>query len=218
MPDMQPWTYSHLDGFETCPRQFHAKYVLKKFPWTPTAATKWGDEVHKAFESRIRDGVELPASMQQWSKLVDQFANLPGTKLIEKKLAVDKNFQSCDYWESWSRGNVDLSVICKSHGVLVDWKTGKYKPSEQLMLYAGYAFANWPQLETVQTGFVWLKDKKIDKRTYTRDDVPVIWQEFVPRVRRLELAYEGDKWPARPSGLCKGWCPVRDCEHWKEKP
>jgi len=212
---MSAWTYSHLEGYETCPRQFHAKYVLKRFPFVATEATKWGDAVHKAFENRIEHGDALPNNMSQWTKLVDQFARLPGTKLIEKKLAVDRSFETCDYWSAWSRGKVDLTVINKDAAVMVDWKTGKFKPSEQLMLYAGYGFANWPQVQKIETGFVWLKDRKLTKKVWTREEQPIIWQEFAPRVRRLELAHEKDQWPARPSGLCKGWCPVTDCEHYK---
>jgi hypothetical protein len=217
MPDMKAWTYSQLDGFETCPRQYHAKTVLRRFKFEPTAATEWGDKVHKAFEAAIEDNTLLPEGMTQWQSIANALTAMPGTKYVEKKLAVDRNFEAVDYWSSWSRGNVDLTVIHKNHGVLVDYKTGKYKPSEQLMLYAGYAFAHWPKLESVQTGFIWLKSKKVEKKVYRRDEVPVIWQEFIPRVRRLELAYEKDQWPARPSGLCNGWCPVTDCEHYKAK-
>lgn len=211
------WTYSHLEAFETCPRQFHAKTVLKRFKFEPTIHTEWGNRVHKAFEGAIAEGTPLPEGMETWQKLADQLRALPGQKLIEKKFAVDANFQTCDYWHSWSRGNIDLTVIHKSEGVLLDYKTGKPKPSEQLMLYAGYVFAHYPSLQRIQTGFAWLKTRKIERKTFTRDEVPVIWQEFLPRVRRLELAYEKDAWPARPSGLCNGWCPVTDCEHYKTK-
>ena len=45
-----------------------------------------------------------------------------------------------------------------------------------------------------------------------RADGSGIWQGFVPRVAKLESAYERDKWPAKTSGLCKAWCPVLSCE------
>jgi hypothetical protein len=100
-------------------------------------------------------------------------------------------------------------VLNGNKALLLDWKTGKRKfDSSQLKLFAGLAFAHYPQVEIVFTGFVWLKEGKIDKDTFTREDVPAIWQEFVPRVRRLERAYEEDKFPPKPSGLCSKWCPV----------
>jgi hypothetical protein len=47
---------------------------------------------------------------------------------------------------------------------------------------------------------------------FQREDVPKIWQEFAPRVQRLELAHQENRWPKKPSGLCRKHCPVRDCE------
>jgi PD-(D/E)XK nuclease superfamily len=217
MTAMKPWTYSQLEKFETCPRQFYETTHTKKYPFVQSEASLWGNRVHAAFENVFKNGDPLPTGMTQWQGLANQFAAIPGTKLVEKKFAIDRNFASCDYWDSWSRGNIDLTIIHRDQGVLVDWKTGKYKPTEQLMLYAGYAFANYPQLTQIQTAFAWLKDKKLERKKWSREEVPVIWQEFVPRIRRMELAHEKDDWKPRPSGLCKGWCPVTDCEHWEPK-
>lgn len=217
MSEMGVWTYSQLDTFEQCARQYHAKYVVKRFPFVETDATRWGNRVHAAFEAVFTDGTPLPEGMTQWQKLVNKFAAIPGVKKVEQKIAIDRNFQAADYWKSWSRGKIDLTIVNGSEAVLADWKSGKYKATEQLMLYAGYAFANGPQLKKVQTVFAWLRDRKLETKSFTRDQLPVIWQEFVPRVRRLELAYERDIWPAKPSGLCKGWCPVTDCEHYQNK-
>jgi hypothetical protein len=90
--------------------------------------------------------------------------------------------------------------------------TGKRKPSEQLDLYAAYTFAYQPQVEVVTTAFIWLKEKRIDKAERRREDLPDIWQKLMPRVRKLESAYERESWPERPSGLCKAYCPVTTCK------
>ena len=132
-------------------------------------------------------------------------------------MAVDKNFQPADWDNAWSRGIADLVIINGNKAAIFDHKTGKRKPTEQLMLYAGYTFAMYPDVDYVTTGFVWLKDKKIDKQAFTRGQVSEIWLEFLPRVRKLELAYEKDNWPCRPSGLCHGWCPAKTCEFYRSK-
>jgi hypothetical protein len=105
-----------------------------------------------------------------------------------------------------------LVVIHGDKAVVADYKTGKRKPTEQLDLYANYVFAHHPEINKVTTGFIWLKEKKIDWTPRERSEVPIIWQNFVPRVNKLESAYERDRWPAKTSGLCKAWCPVLSCE------
>jgi len=213
-----PVTYSHIDAFETCPKQFHEVKVLRSVVEPETEAQRWGIKVHTAFEHAMLDGTPLPEGMKQWQPLADKFYALPGEKLAEYQFAVDRNFQATGWSGSWSRGIADLVVIHKKRALVADWKTGKRKPSEQLQLYAGFIKAKWPEVEVIQTAFVWLKEKKITKATIQADTgVPIIWQGFIPRVRRLERAYENDAWPAKPSGLCNGWCPVKTCTYYKEK-
>lgn len=213
----RPWTYSHLDQFETCPKRFHEVKIAKNYPDPPGEAIKWGNEVHAAFEDRVLKGVPLPEGMKRWEGIAVKLAALPGEKFSELRMAIDKAFKPCDYWHSWSRGQPDLLVVNKQKAAVVDYKTGKRKPSEQLELYALYVFAHYPEVDAVDTAFVWLKDEKIDRKTITRDEVPVTWQSFLPRVSKLESAYERESWPARPSGLCKGWCPVTGCEHYRTR-
>jgi hypothetical protein len=214
---LQAWTYSHLDKFETCPKQFYHSNVARDFVSLPTEATKWGERVHTAFEDRIQVGTPLPEGMTQWEPIAAKIAALPGEKRVEEKMAIDKNFKPAPWKEAWSRGIADLLVTYKDTAVVLDYKTGKRKPSEQLSLYAAFTFANFPEVTKVTTGFVWLKEKKIDKESFTKDDVSGIWKELLPKVHKLESAYERDSWPARPSGLCKGWCPVTTCPHYKTK-
>lgn len=211
------WTYSQLDKFETCPRQFFHVRVARDVVEPPTEHTIWGEKVHTALEYRVRDGAPLPEGMTQWEGLARKLATMPGVKHCEEKLALDKNFQPAEWGNAWSRGIADLLVTHKSEAVVMDYKTGKRKLTDQLTLYAAYTFAHYPEVKTVTTGFVWLKDKKIDKEQFSREDLPKIWQNFLPRVRKLELAYERNSWPCRPSGLCRGWCPVKQCEFYKNR-
>jgi hypothetical protein len=162
-------------------------------------------------------GTPLPEGMQQWESIAAKLCALPGTKLCEYKMAVDSNFKQTGWKTAWTRGIADLVVINGKKAAVFDHKTGKRKLTEQLSLYAAYVFIHFPEVEEVTTGFIWLKEKKVDKETFHRDQLHEIWQGFLPRVIKLESAYDRDSWPARPSGLCKGWCHVRECAHWKDK-
>lgn len=212
MSNMPAWTYSQLEAFETCPRKFYHLKVLRDIVEPPSPHAEWGTKVHSAFEYRIKDGTPLPEGMTQWSPIADKIARLSGEKHCEMKMALDKNFQPTDWKKAWSRGIADLTVVNGTKAATLDYKTGKRKPTEQLQLYAAYTFAYYPQVEQVTTMFVWLKERKVDKEVIVRDQLPDIWNSMLPRVRKLEAAHESNRWPERPSGLCKAWCPVTSCK------
>ncbi len=212
MTHKQPaWSYSALTKFETCPKQYYHVKVAKDVAEQPTDATIWGERVHKHLEDRVKHGTPLPDMLRSYEKFIQPIADKPGIKLVEQQLAINAALQPTDWFakDAWCRGIVDVGVLSGSKGVLLDYKTGKRKPeSSQLKLFAALAFAHYESLRVVHTGFVWLKDSKLDSETFTREGVALIWQEFLPRVQRLERAYKEDKFPPKPSGLCRSWCPV----------
>lgn len=206
-----PWSYSSLTSYETCPKRYYLTRVVKKVVEPETEATKWGTEVHTALENRMKDGTELPDSMKKWEPLCVKILSYGGELFTERKYALTANFKPTGWFakDAWVRGIVDVGVLFDSKAVLVDWKTGKPKPeSDQLKLFAGFVMHSEPEVHKVNTGFAWLAHNKLTKENFSRDDLSGIWQGFIPRVRRLEIAYEQDKWEAKPSGLCKAWCPV----------
>jgi PD-(D/E)XK nuclease superfamily len=208
-----PWSYSGLTSFETCAKRYYHIKVARDVKDAPGEAALWGSIVHKHLEDRVRDGTQLPSSIAGYESLVAPLLATTGTLLIEQQMAVDIALQPVE-WDSpeaWCRGIVDLGLITSSgtQAMLLDWKTGKRKPdSDQLMLFAGLAFSHFPKLQQVQTSFIWLKDKKIDKQSFSRSDLPDIWQRFLPRVSRLVRAYVTASFPPKPSGLCAKYCPV----------
>lgn len=215
---MPPWTYSQLSTFETCPKQYYHKYVAKEFPFVKTTESAWGDRVHLAFESRVFSGELLPDGMTQWEPFMRKLAALPGEKHAEKQLAVDELYRPASYWDSpWTRGKADLLVLHGDSAAVFDYKTGKKRPSDQLTLYAAYVFSYYPQVSTVHTRAVWLKEKTLTKDVVQREELPFVWQGFAKRANSIEQAHEKNEWPERPSGLCRGWCPVSTCRHWAKK-
>jgi hypothetical protein len=213
-----PWSYSSLTAFETCPRRYYLTRVSKQVTEPPSEAIVWGNEVHKALELRIAEDKPLPNHLTGYEGIVTKILSKPADQVLtEQQLAVTSSFEPADWWgqDTWCRGVIDLAIVNGSTAVLLDWKTGKIKPdSDQLKLFAALIMAHNPEVTKAKTGFVWLKHGKITAEKYTREDIPAIWQQFSPRVRRLELAFESDKWMAKPSGLCRAWCPVgrSNCE------
>lgn len=219
MAKMKPWTYSHLDAFETCPKRYYHTRVAYDVKEPESEHIKWGNSVHKAFEENVSLNKPFPEEMSAFSNIGRQLREMPGIKHCEMKMAIDRAFKPVEWFSktAWSRGIADLLVETPKKVLLIDYKTGKRKVSEQLTLYALYAFATYPTVNEVESGFIWLKEKKIDKETYQRKDVPELWKPFLTRASKLERAFQEDQWPARPSGICRGWCPCTECPHWERK-
>jgi hypothetical protein len=176
-----------------------------------TEATIWGNKVHKALELFAKGQSPLPEELKKYERYVRKIQSYEGKRVVEERMALDANFRPTTWMAKnvWCRGIIDIGVVGSDAAYLLDWKTGKRKPdSDQLRLFAALAFAHYPWIDKVVTGFIWLKDAKFDKQAFTRNQLPEIWNEFLPRISRLAVAYKDDKWIPKPSGLCKNWCPV----------
>lgn len=214
------WSYSSLNAFETCPKRYYLTKVSKEVKEPQTEATLWGNRVHKALEHRLVKNTPLPDGMETFEPLAATISEkAKGGKLeAEQKMALTKSYKPTSWFgkDVWVRGITDFTITKGDKVFIGDWKTGKPTPnSAQLKLTAAMTMHIKPWVNTVINAFVWLKNGTISHEVFTREDIPEIWQEFHPRVGRIEKAIEDDKWPARPSGLCAKWCPVgkKLCEH-----
>lgn len=218
MPSVVPWSWSSLQSFETCPWRHYLTKISKEIVEPTTPALSEGRATHKALEDGV-NGKAMLGYYQKYQPIVQRVRAATGQKHTEVKFGVTANFQRTGFFDKnvWCRGVIDLAVVGANTGVLVDWKTGKPKEdSDQLKLFSAAGFTMYPFLKKMKTGFAWLDHDKITTETYYPEDVPIIWQEFIPRVKRMEIAQERGQWIKQPSGLC-GWCPVgrAKCEHWQ---
>lgn len=211
MAAVLPWSYSSLQAFETCPKRFYLTRISKQVREPQTEATMWGNEVHKALEHAVAGTKTLGPNFSQYQPIVDRLRATDGKKYTEQKFGLTSGFKPTAFFGSdvWFRGVLDLTIVKPKVGIVLDYKTGKVKTDgDQLKLFAAATFAQHPYLEVVKTGYLWLAADKTTAQDFKKEDVPVIWQEFLPRIQRMEKAQEDDKWLPNPSGLCKAWCPV----------
>lgn len=204
-------SYTSITSFETCPRRHYILRVTKEVFEPPSDALTWGNTVHKALELRLRDKTELPQGMVSYEPYAQKLEAKSGELMVEEEIALTRNMERVGWWDrkAWLRGKLDIAIVNGKKAGIFDWKTGNRKPdNDQLKLFAGIAFTAFPEVEEVTTGFIWLKDAKFDKQVFTRDQNPEIWMDFSTRIARVERAHETGKWPAKPSGLCRNWCPV----------
>ncbi len=212
------WSYSALDAFNTCPKRYYLTKVSKEVKEPQTEQTIWGNEVHRALEHRITKHTPLPLTMQQFEPIAATVVERAKDGVIkaEQKMALTRDYRPTTWFgkDVYVRGITDFTIQKGDSVFIGDWKTGKPTPaSAQLKLTAAMTFAHSPYVKKIVNAFVWLKTGGVTTQVFTREDIPAIWQEFEPQVRRIEQAIELDKWPAKPSGLCRAWCPCTGCEH-----
>lgn len=206
------WSFSSVNDFLNCPKSYYLKRVSKETPVVETEAMRFGTMQHKHLEDRVRKNTPLPPDLSWLDPMLTKFANIPdGEIFAEHQVALTKGLKYCGWFDKtvWVRGILDVGYRTETESCVLDYKSGKRKfDKDQLMLFAGLEFATRPLLEKVKTGYVWLKDKKLDTEVYTRADVPMIWGHFIPTVEKIEKAMMTGEWKSVPSGLC-GWCSAK---------
>lgn len=217
------WSFSGLKNFEVCPKRFYHTAIKKDFVEEKGEVLIWGQQVHEAIEKHMKKGKAFPLGMKQLEEVVAPIKAAAETRgatlLTEQKLALNDEMKPCGWFDEqvWVRVVLDCAILFKDRAMLVDWKTGKRKEEEdQLALMAGVMFAQEPELETVDSAFVWLgerKNRRLSRITYTRDDVPAIWERFLKRVENYQDAFRNTEYPAQPGHLCRRYCPVKSCPY-----
>jgi hypothetical protein len=219
------WSFSSLTNFETCANKYAQTSVYKTFPDTMSADGVWGVAVHTALEKRLTVKQPLPDDMpfEKWARVIESMKKPDDTLRCEIKVALNRQFRQTGYWDKdvWYRGVLDLFLIQGggSTAWVGDWKTGKVKDDPtQLKLFVASASCLYPDIERYVVKNIWLKHDQITPKNnegdiFMREWIPGIWQEILPRVKRMEDAYNSQVFPMKPNGLCKNYCPVLSCPH-----
>lgn len=215
-----PWSYTSLDDFVNCPRQFYEKRVAKSVKEEKSEQMIWGERVHKWFELRQLENQALPDDVAEHEPFMQRLKKMPGLAWTEQKVALNRKMETCGFFDAdvWFRGVIDYKKVHREHAVVVDYKTGKpHSKFNQLKLFALHTFADHPDVEAVDVMFYWTKTQGTTKQIYRRSEIPELWKSFVPNLRQYAQAFKEDIWQPRPSGLCNGWCSVTSCEFWKPR-
>lgn len=215
------WSYSTLNRFENCPKQYYHINVKKdvKDEYGDSEAGSEGNAIHTALFKRVTKGVPLPIAYRHFEAVAAKFANTPGDKSGELRLALNRKFLPVAFFadDVYLRAIIDLLIIRGDTAIVVDWKTGKVKPDfTQLAMSAAVLSQSAPEIETFRLAFVWLNYNNISLMTYTRDEIRSQWTTLLPRANKMEDAVKVSEFPMKPSGLCR-YCPVRSCPNWEER-
>lgn len=222
-----PFTYSSLETFNNCPKQFYHKYVARDVQDEPGPAQIYGTNVHAHFENYLNasGAYELPPDVVKHKVKLDQLLAKDGVFWCEEEVALGKDLKACRYDNPdrlW-RGKIDFRLVdpYEKSATLVDFKTGKQRIKwPQLAIYAIHTFTQFPNVEIINAQFYWTQlepDVATTKKVWGRAEIEQLWLMFVGDLKQYKEAFKTETWQMRPSGLCNGWCPVKTCQHWKPR-
>jgi hypothetical protein len=210
------WSYSALTGFETCPKRHWHYNIAKDIKEEENSYQREGTDTHAAFDRYLKDQVELPLGLGHWKPMLDRIINGRGKVYSERKLALSSSFQPVGWFsdQAWFRGILDCTSVNDNFAAVLDWKTGKPSFDQtQLKLSAALVFASAPNVNLVRAGLVFINHDRVERSQYRRAELPAIWNEILPRVKKMQQAREKEEYPAKPSGLCKKYCLVTSCPY-----
>lgn len=213
------WSFSRLKMWKDCPRQvWHNAVAPKGHPdrieFVQSKPMLDGIEVDNALTARIAKGTPLPAKFAPYEPMAAMILAAPGQKFTQMNLALDQTFKPCGYrdWDhAWVRAIYDVAVINGDHAFVGDWKNGQvWLDEDQLRLFATVGFHTFPELDVIDTSYIWLKHGVTSDKTYRRRELPDLWQTFLPDVERMQVAWKNQAWPATPSRGAKScaYCAV----------
>ena len=182
-----PYSYSKISTYNSCPKKFHFQYVLKVGDvQMDSPALAKGRCVHSIFEysGNVSDEVKNSEYYQISKDIYDKFlqTNLSHyvltdkPKFAEQKIALNKELKPCDYKDKdvLFKGIVD-QVLVKDDLYLNDFKTGKYvderyQSYEQLLFYAIYFFIKHENIQNIYISYLYvehgLENKMLLERKY----------------------------------------------------
>lgn len=214
------WSYTALKNFETCQRRHDLVDKKKRYTEDESEQLRWGNAFHNAMGKAIGQGTPLPNTMQHYQSYVDTAKRYAQQAPVatELKLAFTRGFTPCAFFDNaaWFRGVIDVLFRGKRAAVMWDWKTGKIvEDAVQLALFAQMLFCHFEELEEITTSYIWIGNDCLTTEKFTRPDMTSLWLNLMPRVKAMEEAYYSQKYDPNPSGICKKYCPVKECEYYQ---
>ena len=213
-------SYSSIKMFENCPKRYYHQRITKEVTDTGSDATRHGERIHADLEHRLINRKPLTYDTEQYEVLCQTIEVLAtgGELHAERQLCLNENLTPTSWYadDAWLRSILDVLILKDDEAIVMDWKTGKRRPDfTQLQLFALQVFKHFPEIKSVKSSFVWLRDMEMDTEVFTVDKTNLMWADMLSRIERIQQSLDNDNWPAKPSGLCN-WCPAKNiCEYAK---
>ena len=222
---MSALSFSRLDVYLQCPKQFEAKFISKTYPDESTnPALVKGQEIHKQLENytlfklgKLNDEPKLTSAAKNATKIIDKITTSYQVVQPELELAINDKWERCGWFDSdvYYRAKIDL--IAHNNGdelTVIDHKTGKVRhyeegPYAQLNLTSAMLFSVMPEVNKINCAYLFVEHKVTSKVEFTRDKYKVLKAPFdlVHKMVNSDTKFE-----PTPNKYCR-FCKVNDCPY-----
>ena len=215
-----PYSFSRINTYNQCPRKFKFQYIDKLGVFTPSKALDRGKLIHSLLEhngdlnkvmktsdwAQIRNNKVLTKDdIKEAIETYNTFKNSKIGKWIDSKtqmfnelaIAMDKHLDIQDYNADnvLFRGYIDKVIRDEDTLILIDYKTGKYKPDmpwDQLMYY-GIALFNSMPFDKIIMLNVFVDHQKVNKQILRREDQKKYQKTLITNIAEIEKDTEFKK-------------------------
>lgn len=198
-----------------CKHQAYRRYIRRDIKFVETPQIKWGNEVHTAMEHRIGGGKPLPPNMpyEPFAKVFDG-----RNAKAEEKMGVTIDGKPTGFFDDnvFLRGKLDVNLVNGATGYVGDFKTGKVREETyELEVQAVLLHAKHPKLTKIIGQYFWLAEAKLGV-LHDLSATAQTWDGIHKTMAELHMDKSRGTFEKKPGPLCS-WCPVTDCEFWKER-
>lgn len=214
LPPEVPWSFSALERFEGCARQYGAINVKKAYPFVESQAMKDGKTTHKLLEDYVQLGKELPSGLMHIKTIIDIVTKGAERVSGEQDIAFTHMLQPCGTFDNdvSYRGKIDLLSLRKDAAFVLDYKTSSQpREGDEQIIWMGIAvLLKYPQYNVVHGMFIYTKHEP-RRIAVKRADIQEHVDRMIPRLLRLKEAKSTNTFLPTPGWMCK-FCPVKTCE------
>jgi RecB family exonuclease len=228
-----PYSFSKINSFEMCPAKFDFNYIQKLRFWVPNLATERGSYIHTLLENDTkskptsfkftlideeieRECKEIYKKFKEsnWGKFYFSEAFTAEAEVEFGMKKTDEGLKPCRYYdkEALFRGKIDHFIKDYDTIYVADWKTGKisaYPAPLQLVMYAVWAFNEYPDVETVRAAFVYVEhpesEDMVKEYVFKREHLSQLTKKVIEKIVTIEKSGE---FPKKEGPLCE-YCDFR---------
>lgn len=214
------WSISKWRDWQSCPAMFHAKHVSKQWKDFPSPQMERGRTIHARLEEGVKYDIPLEtgdepalAPFEDVRAAFVAMRNAGVTVRPEYKIGISRGFELVDFFRGADlrvRLAYDVYVNDGSKVLVVDYKTGKYKPEHQedAVFYgaAAQCLSNLPT--TVQYYYVDFPEMSFSTAVVGGKKLLSHWWQ---RFDAADRNHAADSEPNQvPGPQCK-WCGALAC-------